>query len=350
MPGAKMLILDGLLQGNLDCGGFKLINVDISNLTPPVTFGVVKAHHVFAGPDGGPDAIPTFREMTAVEFDAQPHSDGLDILSPTTPTNLGLALLQIPDTLVAGYPRASGSETPPFASFVTPTQLRTDIQAQPQSAALDLLSPLSISNAGISILQVFSVSGGYPKFGASPGNVCTILTGQQTADDLAPLISPFTDSKPHVKNSAQPTKLFRIDASAIAIGATRVMTPPDYDFAPASIAHAESLINKIINGMTLKVGTAAGGAAEDLISWSQTPPQPMQLGLVDTSGSGAELILRLPGPVDMVVRDGNAITTETNAPDNATDPGVTGQTAYSSTFEYRCVGTNTWRRTPLSAW
>ena len=350
MP-AKTLILDGLLQGNLDCAGYKLVNVDISNITPPVTFGPVAAHTVFAGPVSGPNAVPAFRLMTAAEFGAQPYATTLEILSNTIPSNLGLAILQITDTLVPGYVRATGSDTPPFASFFTPTQVRTDIQAQPLSPALTILSPLTISTLGTQLVSALSVGGGYLKVGpAVGGNVPSFFNAAQVAADIAPSIIPFVDDIAHVKNKAVPTKLFRIDASLITAPNTRVMSVPDYNFTPATIAGPEAIINKVVNGMTLKVGTAAGGGSEDLIAWSQTPLQPMQFGLVDTSGSGAELVLRLSGPVDMVVRDGTAITTETTIPASAGAAGVLGQTAYDTNFEYRCVGTNTWKRTPLSTW
>ena len=39
-----------------------------------------------------------------------------------------------------------------------------------------------------------------------------------------------------------------------------------------------------------------------------------------------------------------------NAPASSTATGVTGQRAWDANYEYRCVATNTWKRTPLSTW
>jgi hypothetical protein len=38
------------------------------------------------------------------------------------------------------------------------------------------------------------------------------------------------------------------------------------------------------------------------------------------------------------------------APATATSPGVTGQVAYDNSYTYRCIATNTWRRSALSTW
>lgn len=37
-------------------------------------------------------------------------------------------------------------------------------------------------------------------------------------------------------------------------------------------------------------------------------------------------------------------------PATSTSPGVTGQRAWDANYEYRCVATNTWKRSPLSSW
>ncbi len=37
-------------------------------------------------------------------------------------------------------------------------------------------------------------------------------------------------------------------------------------------------------------------------------------------------------------------------PASATAPGVPGQRAWDTQYEYRCVAENTWRRAALSAW
>lgn len=52
--------------------------------------------------------------------------------------------------------------------------------------------------------------------------------------------APFADNVAIIKNNSDPTKLFKISASGIATGQTRTMTVPDYDFAPATLAHAQT--------------------------------------------------------------------------------------------------------------
>jgi hypothetical protein len=51
---------------------------------------------------------------------------------------------------------------------------------------------------------------------------------------------PFTDATAIVKNSSDPTKLFRPDASGISSGTTVVETIPNYSYTPASLGHAQT--------------------------------------------------------------------------------------------------------------
>ena len=42
--------------------------------------------------------------------------------------------------------------------------------------------------------------------------------------------------------------------------------------------------------------------------------------------------------------------TDPNVPSGPTDTGTAGDMAWDSNYEYRCIATNTWRRSPLSTW
>lgn len=110
---------------------------------------------------------------------------------------------------------------------------------------------------------------------------------------------PFSDATALIKGSGNSLKQFRIEVDGLSTG-IRVMTPPDYDFTPASIAGAELIINKSVNGLTLNVGTAASTVAAPV--YGMSPGTPSNLNLVavspQTSTTG---VFRTTAPFDVVV-------------------------------------------------
>lgn len=185
MSGARDIVRNGLAQSDFDGGGWRLVNWNTSNLVFG-QFGAQAANTVYAGPASGADAVPTFRLLTADEVGAQPHSAGLDILSPITPTEPGLKFLTLEVPVSSGYTKVQKVGLGTIVSVFTATQLRTDIEAQPLSDALTLISPLSPTFSGLGMLEIPDpVQAGYPKHnGADAGPVWSFLTPEQLAADI----------------------------------------------------------------------------------------------------------------------------------------------------------------------
>lgn len=112
-----------------------------------------------------------------------------------------------------------------------------------------------------------SAAGGAPAgaFGATlvatatQAEAITALGGTPTA--------PFIDSTAIIKGSADATKLLRIEVDGFTTGTTRVMTPPNYDFTPATLTGTETLTNKTITSGTYNgVNLTTGGSASQYLN------------------------------------------------------------------------------------
>lgn len=185
MSGAIDRIRNGQCETDLDGLGHRLINWNTDNLIFG-QFGPQLANRLYAGPASGSAAIPTFRIVTAAEVGAQPHSAGLDILSPITPSEPGLNFLTLAIPVTSGYTRVQRVGGGTIVSVLTAAQLRTDIQAQPLSDGLTLLSPLSPTFTGMGMLIVPDpIVAGYPKHnGADSGQPWSFLTPAQLLADI----------------------------------------------------------------------------------------------------------------------------------------------------------------------
>lgn len=185
MSGAIDLLLNARMQSNMDAQGHKIINLDTSEFAFG-QFGVQQANRFYVGPVSGPAAIPTFRPVTAVEVDAQPHSTNLDLLAAVTPSEPGLNFLTLAIPVTSGYTRVQRVGGGTIVSVLTAAQLRTDIQAQPLSDGLTLLSPLTPTFSGMGMLIIPDpIAAGYPKHnGADSGQPWSFLTPAQLRADI----------------------------------------------------------------------------------------------------------------------------------------------------------------------
>lgn len=312
---ARDIIRNGLCQSDLDGGNHKLVNFDTSNLQFG-QFGTAAPHSILAGPTSGIDAVPTVRDVVnsdLVAWGAQPHTAGLDLLAPLTPTTSGLGLITLTNSVAAGYIKNTGQDTLNTWTYLTPTQLRTDIAAQPLHASLTALTGITPTTVGLNFVALANPGfAGYAKIASN--NTLSVLTPAQVAADIGASIAPFVDTTSLVKGSSDATKLFRVEVDGFTTGTTRVMTPPNYNFTPASLTGAEPLTNKDINGLTLAVGTAAN--ADIAPTYGQTPIQPFQLSLVALApASSATLVFRCAAPCDLVVpATGTLATVQTTIP------------------------------------
>lgn len=329
--GALDRIRNGFAETDFDMNGKKFLNADISNLVPPTAFGVQAAHTIFGGPALGSN-IPTFRLFTADEVGAQPQDAGLDLLSGTSATAAGISLLEFPNPGLGGYVKNTGSDFAYLWELLSPTELRTDIGAQPLAEALTTLAALTPTSGGQNLLTVPTpATSGFLKISNITGTV-SVRSSAELISDLGIVAAPFVDSTAIIKGSADAGKLLRIEVDGWAGAVTRVMTPPDYDFTPASIASAEALLNKIINGLTLSVGEVAteeGG----VVTYDLTPAQPYQFSVVSVAGTGGSLLARITGPTDVVFPvSGKLATVATTIPISYLDVDKTlGGAASSNT-------------------
>lgn len=300
MNGAITPLLNALLQGDMDCGNHQLKNLDTSNLGLG-SFGPQVAHSVFAGPASGGNAVPSFRILTPSEIGAEPHTTGLTTLSTVSPTTAGLNLLRLTNPASTGFVKI-GNDLDVMVSTRTPAQLLGDINAEPHTAGLTALAGLTPTLTGKNLLVLTNPSQtGFVKIGNDIDNTVSVRTPAQMISDLGIVAAPFIDSTAIIRGSADATKLFRIEVDGFTTGNTRVMTPPNYDFTPASIAGAESLLLKNINGLTLAVGTSPGPTALDAITYTQTPANPFQLALIGYGVTGLTGVIRAGGSFDVVM-------------------------------------------------
>lgn len=303
MNGAITVIENGLCKGDFDMGGKKLKNWDNSNYPALGTILPQAAHTVLIGPNAGGAATPTWRLATASEFGAQPQSNTLDVLSALSTQKTGRNLLEIANPIAAGYPKNDGVNPTYGWSFLTPGQLRSDINAETHTATLTTLAALTTTLTGRNLLTVADPGAiSFVKINAD--NSVSLRTAAQMVGDLAtiggaPVSAPFLDSTAIIKSASGTNRQLKISAAGIADNTTRTMTVPNYDFTVASIAGSESLTNKNLNGLTLAVGTAGGTDVSDAITYSQTPAYPFQLSLISVGYNGASIVFRTTGATDV---------------------------------------------------
>ena len=349
--GAILQIINGRLEGDFDCNHFRLLNLDQSNLGPGTNYGPVNAHEVLAGPDdsGPATGVPTFRILLPDDVGAQPASLVLDQYALVPPTDSALLLINgLVAPLSNSFMRINAvSGAHELRTFI---ETRDDIQAQPFSPNLTELASVIPTPIGLNILR-FPTPGtaGYLFVNNDLDNTVSLRSPTDTAVDLLPHVLPAFDTTILVKGSGNASKQFRIEVDTnITAGQTRVMTVPDYDFTPVSLLHSEELINKVINGLTLGIGSAL--TPIDPPTSTEAPSVPYTFNVVSVAGSGMALTLRATTPSDIMLPQTGTVEARVTPPLTATSPGVAGQVAYDSGFSYRCIATNSWKRSPLTVW
>lgn len=263
MAGAQTPIRNGFLQSDLDAKSFKIVNLDISNLIPPTEFPVVDAKKFFGGPSIG-SAVPDFRLLLPADYPlAMLGTNNLsEIDTPATArTNLELT------SLATTTPGAIGSQiialaAPGFTAFMeviagvmtyrTPAEVLTDIAAQPYDIKLKDVADLVDPNAD-RILFWDDSAGGFRYL-----SVGTNLTITGTTIDAPTGDAPFEDTKAILKGSADATKQLRFEIDGFTGGATRVLTPPDYNGQIVTLAGTETLTNKELTDPLMQGGTHVG--------------------------------------------------------------------------------------------
>lgn len=263
MAGAQTPIRNGFLQSNLDAKNFKILNLDISNLIPPTEFPVVDAKKFFGGPSIG-SAVPDFRLLLPADYPlAMLGSNNLsEITTPATArTNLELT------SLATTTPGTIGSQLialglPGFTAFMeviagvttyrTPAEVLTDIAAQPFDAQLKDIADLTDPNID-RILFWDDSAGGFRWL-----EVGTNLSITGTALNAPTADAPFEDTKAILKGSADVTKQLRFEIDGFTSGATRVLTPPDYNGQIVTLDGIETLTQKSLTDPMIEGGTHNG--------------------------------------------------------------------------------------------
>lgn len=244
MSAAKTVIKDGKLQGDLDCGGFRLLNIDLTDLISE-EFGLQDANTFFAGPTHAGDANPTFRAMVVADLPAAAmltteNLAGLENVA-TSRTNLGLT------------------------TTATATNTATGLQLLAMAAPALEGTEFMISSDGVpdwvTGATVLSTIGAEASLG-NPGTNGFVLSsttlGVRSWVAQAASVLPVVDTTAVVKGSADATKLLRFEIDGFTTGTTRVLTAPNFDGMIATLAGAEAFTNKIsYNGIQL---VSNGGA------------------------------------------------------------------------------------------
>lgn len=317
MSDALTLVLNGLLQGDLDAGGHKILNLDTSNL------GEFNDQAPFADSDalikGSVDAtklarfevdgfttattrvftLPNFNATLATLAGAENLSNkslnGLTFTGSGGGVNLDGGIISITDgTLVLdGDVTISGSGA--SLTFLL-------------SANTSLTLPTAGTVATTSQIPVISdVAYNEATWNGNLDGASKNAIRDKIETMTASVSAPFTDSTALVKGSANPLKLFRIEVDGLSVG-TRVMTPPNYDFTPASISESESLVKKTINGLILSVGTAPTDTGSTSIT--EVPTQPFTLSLIAVSPqTGTTCVLRTTAPTDIILPVSGTVAT-----------------------------------------
>jgi hypothetical protein len=296
---ARTHILNGLLQGNLDANNFKILNLDTSNLSGLGTFGNQPAHYALAGPVSGSPAAPTFRQLGYADLTGvQAHDDNLDLYAAATPTESALAVLNgLVPAASDGYLQIDDLGFPTVRTFA---EVLVDVGAQPLNANLTEWSSVDPTTAGKNVSRL--VTGGtvgYLHVNNDIDTTVSLKTAAQLAADISGSVFPVVDSTPIVKGSATSGKQFRIEVDGWAGAATRVMTPPDYNFTPVSLTHAEELTNKVINGLTMSVGDTP--SPDGTVTYDDTPSSPYNFQLVSIGGSGLTVKLQAYNPTSLIL-------------------------------------------------
>lgn len=244
MADAITVIKRGLLQGDLDCGGHKLLNVDLTDLISE-EFGLQDANTFFAGPTHAGDANPTFRAMVVADLPAA---------AMLTTENL------------AGLENVATSRTNlELTTTATATNTTTGLQLLAMAAPALEGTEFMISSDGVpdwvTGATVLSTIGAEPALG-NPGTNGFVLSsttlGVRSWIAQAASVLPVVDTTAVVKGSVDATKLLRFEVDGFTTGVTRVLTAPNFDGTIATLAGAEAFTNKTsYNGIQL---VSNGGA------------------------------------------------------------------------------------------
>lgn len=309
MSAALTPIERGLLKGDLDANNFKILNLDTSNLGPfenQVPFADSQA--LIKG-SADPTKLARFevdgftpavtRTFTLPNYNGQVATlAGPEALTNKTSFN-GLTLsgtgggMELNDGIISisngtlvldGDVTIGGSGASLTLLFGVNTSLTL-----PASGTVAVTSQIPV----ISDVAYNEASWNANMDGATKNAIRDKIETLSAASS-----QPFSDATALVKGSVNSLKQFRIEVDGLSVG-LRVMTPPDYDFTPASIAGEEALIKKVINGLTVQVGDAAssGGA----VTYDETPSSPFLLSLVAISQSGTSGVIRTTAPFDVVM-------------------------------------------------
>lgn len=306
--GAISLILNGRLQNDLDAQGYKILNLDTSNL------GEFENQIPFADSEalikGSADATKlarfeidgfttaTTRVFTLPNFNGTlVTADGAQSLTNKTSFN-GM-------TLTGTGGGGISLDTSIISLSNSTLVLDGDVTLGGSGATLTLLYGIN-TTLTLPATGTVATTSQLPVISDTAYNEATWNGNLDGAsknairDKFESLVTaPFSDATALVKGSANNLKMFRIEVDGLSTG-TRVMTPPDYDFTPASIAGVELIINKTVNGMTLNVGTAASTVAAPV--YGMSPGTPSSLNLVAVSPqTSTTCVLRTTAPTDLIL-------------------------------------------------
>lgn len=225
------------------------------------------------------------------------------------------------------------AKTTPCASVaITPALITTFLAPtfQPLDTDLSAIAALATTSTGRDLLTSADAAAIRSKAGL--GTAATANTG--TSGATVPLL-----------NTANTWSFTQTFSGAIS-GASTIQTS-------STIAGYASLDTQVsFSPAGIEVGrTGRSAAGSSFIDWHSSASSPdydvrlVSSGGTTTSGQGALSILAASTSFSGPIIQSAAFT-----PASATAACTTGQMAWDTSYEYRCVATNTWRRAALAAW
>lgn len=232
MTGAKTPILHGVLQGDLDAGGFRILNLDLSSLASGAPFSDATA--LVRGSDDATKLMrfeidgfttATTRAFTLPNYDAQLATlAGAEALSNKTSYN-GLA---IDDTVGGVLDIANDAQVvlDGNVSINNPfTVAGNGIVILNAAAGADVTLPVSGTLATVAQLPV--ISDVAYNSGTWNGNLDGASKNAIRDKFESLLTPPFDDDKTLLFNNLDATKLLKISLAGLTTGTTRTLTAPN---------------------------------------------------------------------------------------------------------------------------
>lgn len=304
MSGARTLILNGLLQGNLDCAGFKLLNVQLDDITVTGPF-IDNVALIFNASDPtklvrfnlSGQTTGTTRVLTPPNYNGTLATlAGTEALTNKTYNGLtitGNGGLNFTD----GVLRLSNEFIVNSTVSLTLNTTAETILTLPTSGTLTTLTNTErpLGNPGVNGYVLSSTTGGLRSWVAN-----------------AATANPFSDLAALVKNKDDATKLLRFDLGDNTTGTTRVIKPPNYNGTMATLDGTENFTNKLYEGLTITETSGSSLSIENGIGIHAQGD--LNIGPGGLTTQGAALFFSSGGTFAMPASDGTLALAEDTEP------------------------------------